>query len=188
MFSNAVVSQTRAQDSATLKSLYNNTDGPNWNNNQNWNSGSLDQWHGVNLKNNLVWDIILPNNGLKNNIPAFGIVNHALGFVNLSNNEIESIPATIVCDSLFVDGNNLTFSDLVPYKSMVNGFQYANQDSVENRTAMLGSHRGTITLETTTDNSVSGIQYQWYKNGIEISGAHNSKLDFDCLIPSDAGT
>ncbi|MDA8885999.1 hypothetical protein OAD66_04620 [Bacteroidia bacterium] len=53
LVSNVVVSQTRSQDSSTLKALYNNTDGPNWNNNENWNSGSLNQWFGISLKNRL---------------------------------------------------------------------------------------------------------------------------------------
>ena len=43
------VEGTNAQDSLALVALYNSTDGPNWTDNSNWLSGTVDSWYGVNL-------------------------------------------------------------------------------------------------------------------------------------------
>ncbi|PCJ67601.1 MAG: hypothetical protein COA58_00250 [Bacteroidetes bacterium] len=186
-FTTLAVGQTRAQDSLALRSLYTATDGSNWLDDNNWNTGPINSWNGISLKTNLVWDIILPNNNLKGSISSSSFpVGHLLGTVNLENNQIEDIPNNIDADVIILNGNRLTFQDLYPYKGKTD-FEYINQDSVEMEVNIFAIHRGQLTLETLTDNGLSDIQYQWYRNDQELSGETNSELIFKCILPSQAG-
>jgi gliding motility-associated-like protein len=179
--------QTRAQDSLALRSFYTVTEGNNWLDDNNWNTTSLNSWNGISLKANLVWDIILPNNNLRGSISSSDFpTNHALGTVNLSNNRIKGIPNNINAEKLFLSGNSLTFKHLYAYKNQ-SDLEYANQDSVEMKLTMFAMHRGQLVLETSTDTAVPNIAYQWYKNGQSLSGDTLAILDFDCILPSDAG-
>jgi gliding motility-associated-like protein len=187
LLANTVFGQTRTQDSLSLKSFYTATEGGQWLDDNNWNIGPLDYWHGISLENNLVWDVILPGNNLMGSITSSDFpTNHALGTVNLSDNHIDNIPDSINAESLNVGGNSLTFEDLYPYKGDT-AFRYANQDSVEMRLTVFAAHRGQLTLETTTDTAVPNIAYQWYKNGQLLVGDTMPSLDFYCVVPTTAG-
>ncbi len=183
-----VLGQSRSQDSLSLLSFYQNLEGDGWNNSENWKSFSLDKWYGVELQNDLIWNINLPNNNLNGSLKATDVPNHPFGTLNLSNNNLSGLPSVIPADSLYVDGNALTFTHLMPYSSRSLGFTYANQDSVEIPLNVIGLHRGEITLSTTTDAGLSGISYQWIKDGNELDGDTNRELKLRCLTLLNEGS
>jgi gliding motility-associated-like protein len=187
LLANTVLGQTRAQDSLSLRSFYTVTEGGQWLDDNNWNIGPLDYWNGIALENNLVWDVVLPDNNLTGSITSSDFpTDHALGTVNLSDNHIDNIPDNINAEKLILSGNRLTFQHLYPYKNQ-SDLEYSDQDSVEMRLTVFATHRGQLTLETTTDNAVPNIAYQWYKNGQPLVGDTISTLDFDCVVPTTAG-
>ncbi len=57
-------------DSLALVALYNATDGPNWSNQENWLSGPIDTWYGVQVENGRVVSIDLSNNNLVGTLPS----------------------------------------------------------------------------------------------------------------------
>lgn len=59
------------QARSALAALYNATDGPNWNNNENWlTEAPLDQWHGVYTDcDGSVTELVLADNGLTGSVP-----------------------------------------------------------------------------------------------------------------------
>ncbi len=67
-----IVETVGASDRDILNALYDATDGPNWNNNDNWKSDEpLNTWHGVYTDNDgRVYEISLARNGLSGTIPA----------------------------------------------------------------------------------------------------------------------
>jgi len=59
----------RAADSLLLVSIYNAMDGDNWTNNSGWKTSSLENWHGVTIKDDRVAGIAMENNNLSGEIP-----------------------------------------------------------------------------------------------------------------------
>ena len=180
--------QTRAQDSSALVNFYNKTSGDTWTNKTGWKTGSINTWFGINLKTNLVWNIILPSNGLKGNLGLSDLPNHPLGKIDLRGNKLTSFPSGgLSIDTLFLAGNRLTFSHLIPYAGMGNRLKYTGQDSIEQNMTVFGQQRNQVTLSVNTDRSVSGMVFKWYKNGVEIPGAASPDLILKCLTSANAG-
>ena len=84
------------QDSLALVALYNSTNGPNWTNNDNWLSGPLNTWYGIELNDsNRVSVINLTENNLQEVLPEEIGQLSALTELLLSNNYlVEAIPQT----------------------------------------------------------------------------------------------
>lgn len=62
--------QVNKQDSLALVDLYNNTNGPEWNNHKNWLKGPVKNWYGITIENKRVTKISLYSNNLKGVIPS----------------------------------------------------------------------------------------------------------------------
>ena len=59
-----------AQDSLALVSLYNSTGGNAWTRKDNWLTGRVETWYGIQMAGNRVGGVILPSNNLNGNLPA----------------------------------------------------------------------------------------------------------------------
>ncbi len=69
--SNLVHAQVSPAERTALIALYNATDGPNWNNNTNWNTAStVDTWYGITVVGSHVTAIDIQGNNLTGMIPA----------------------------------------------------------------------------------------------------------------------
>lgn len=93
--------QVLATDSTALVDFYNATDGPNWTDNSNWLTGTVDTWFGIETDTIdaqiRVNRIQLPSNNLVGVIPAsIDSLDKVAGDFDLSNNKLSgSIPAGI---------------------------------------------------------------------------------------------
>lgn len=102
----------RQQDSLALVALYHATNGDNWTRNDNWLTGPLDTWYGIDANNygvRLVW---LRSNNLTGHIPSeigtLGTKHLNLGYNKLSGSipfEMGNMPRL---DSLGLANNNLS--------------------------------------------------------------------------------
>jgi len=88
--------QVNVQDSLALVDLYNSTDGPHWFRNQNWKSGPVSTWAGIEVTNNRVTLIQMGKNNLRGNIPStIGNLSN-LQRMDLNTNQLNgSIPPSI---------------------------------------------------------------------------------------------
>src|SRR5678810_1485540 len=67
---NFSTAQVDLNDSLALVDLYNSTDGPHWKNNSGWLSGPIQNWYGITVYLNRVFQILLPGNNLKGKMPS----------------------------------------------------------------------------------------------------------------------
>src|SRR6266536_929727 len=93
---NTSKAQVNVQDSLALVDLYNSTDGPHWFRNQNWKSGPVSTWAGIEVTNNRVTLIQMGKNNLRGNIPStIGNLSN-LQRMDLNTNQLNgSIPPSI---------------------------------------------------------------------------------------------
>ena len=105
-------------DRAALIALYNATDGPNWDDNANWNTSEpLDFWHGIDTDPDIdgrVTSLKQKNNGLRGTLPAaLGNLSNLI-YLNLWGNQLTgAIPSQI--------GNLSNLETLVLYRNTLSG-------------------------------------------------------------------
>ncbi len=84
---------------AALEAFYNSTNGPNWNNNTNWLSGStiedMENWYGIKTRDGDVYELYIRYNNLDGHIPPEFCQLDYLNYVSLEGNKIKSIPDEI---------------------------------------------------------------------------------------------
>ena len=188
------------QDSLALVSLYNNTIGGNWINNDGWLSGSLNSWLGVTLHNGRVTEINLPENNLAGIIPQDLIYADSLldldlssnsiadtlpsslttlsfiSSINVAENDLTSIPSfssTATLQTLNVSANKLQFGDLENNLG-IGTFSYASQDSISSYRDTLIDRDANISFGF--DVSGANNLYQWYKDDEVIANASGDDL------------
>lgn len=167
-------------DSLALVALYNSTGGTQWTNKTGWLSSTIDTWFGVTVNGQSITAIELPNNNLTGPVadPLVDIL--SLQTVNLSANRITSIPDFTLnpeVSSLNVSDNQLDFASLEP-NAAVTGINYFIQTDIGTPTdneIPVGSP-----YEFSLPAQGQNGQYQWRRNGQDITGATSATY----LIPS----
>ena len=130
-------------------------------------------------------------------------VNFNLSFINLNDNQFDSLPP-LTCQRflLSVKNNKLTFDDILPNLTYVNSagqncvtdFQYtitgyAPQDSIGTDKTIIATIGSTITVDDLKiDAGIADNDYQWYRNGsIYGSVLHSNKLVIPNFTAADTG-
>ena len=146
-------------DRAALIALYNATDGPNWDDNANWNTSEpLDFWHGIDTDPDIdgrVTSLKQKNNGLRGTLPAaLGNLSNLI-YLNLWGNQLTgAIPSQI--------GSLSNLETLVLYRNTLSGqipAALGNLASLEatralrEQTERAGPHRSGKPLQTTYNES-----------------------------------
>jgi gliding motility-associated-like protein len=131
-------------------------------------------------------------------------VNFNLSFINLNENQFDSLPP-LSSQRFFlsVKNNKLTFDDLLPNMTYLNStgqncvtdYQYsiggyAPQDSIGTEKMIIATVGSTITIdELKIDGAITDNSYQWYKNGVAYGAPlRNNKLIIPNFPASDTGT
>ncbi len=91
---------------------------------------------------------------------------------------------------LIFQGNNFVFSNFESehstYQSITTVYTYSPQSKVDQEETLSVAENGTITLTSTALTSPNN-SYQWFKDGVAISGATNKDYVITSAAPSDAG-
>jgi Leucine-rich repeat (LRR) protein len=100
-------------DSLALVALYNATNGPDWINNENWLTGPVNNWYGIQANECNVLKIELEENNLNGTLPPELFTLEQLDILSLSSNNLSGeIPSEIgnltSLYQLYFDGNKLT--------------------------------------------------------------------------------
>jgi hypothetical protein len=133
--SKSIFAQVTEGDSLALVELYDSTDGDNWDDNTNWNSGPVGTWYGVTVGSTRVIQLALADNNLVGSIPSSIGNLSSLEYLYLDNNQITgSIPPEIgnlsSLVSLHLDNNQITGSippEIGNLSSLIILYLYNNQ-------------------------------------------------------------
>lgn len=158
-------------DSLALVALYNSTGGTSWTTKTNWLTGDISTWAGVTVTGQNITALNLSSNNLTGAVPDPLVDIVALQSINLSANNILSIPdftANKQLTTLDVSGNKLDFNSLEPNAS-VPGIVYNNQ-------AVLGTPKDSLVAVGSAFDFIvnaggQSSQYQWKRNGLPVAGA-----------------
>jgi hypothetical protein len=176
------------RDRLVLTELYNNTGGPNWTNSTNWTTDDVSTWFGVTVTDNRVTALNLPNNNLTGDLPATLGDLRRLTAIDLSNNQLSSLPPLtniIALATLNVSNNKLDFGDLEPNIG-IGSMVYAPQKAIGTGK----DERLPVNTAYTLDVQVGGSanSYQWYLNGVAVPGATSSQLPLAALRYENMGS
>ena len=181
--------QVSTRDSLALVSLYSSTTGTQWSTSTNWLHGNVGSWYGIGIGGGRVIRIILPNNNLSGAV-SDSIANlDSLKRIDLSGNNLTAFPAlTGHLDSLSLQGNALTFKDLVPNKTHTDSFYYAPQDSADVAIDTTVVEQTSVSLKALVDyNPLIGDSYHWYKGSTSIVTSASNTYTITCMDSSQAG-
>ncbi|HYG03600.1 MAG TPA: T9SS type A sorting domain-containing protein [Chryseosolibacter sp.] len=163
--------QVSAADSLALIAFYNSLNGDAWTNNSNWTTAYVEDWHGVTVDNFKVTALELPSNNLEGDVPEEITSLPDLQTLNLSSNNIQSIPALTTMTALSsvnVSDNSLEFGSLEPNMSL-ESFLYDDQEQLGTAETLEVQAGTSPSLNVATSGSAN--TYQWYFNGEPIAQA-----------------
>ncbi|MEQ8688966.1 MAG: T9SS type A sorting domain-containing protein [Imperialibacter sp.] len=160
------------RDRLLLEELYNSTSGDNWINNSGWNTADLSSWFGITVTSDRVSGIDLAANNLSGDLPGFLGDMRKLTSIDLSVNEITSLPvlANIIQLTLLnVSDNRLQFDDLEPninISSLVYSPQKLAGVMLEELVPVGADYILGVSIGGTANS------YQWFRGGVEVEGGN----------------
>ncbi len=201
-------------DSLSLSAIYNSTNGSNWTDKTNWNTGPVNSWFGVGTTGNRVSSLVLSNNGLFGELPPevgnlTGLtildmntnvlfdrvpesINNLINLtsLDLSKNSLIDLPDLSQLTSLtFLDisENSLYFKDIIPNLG-IGGFIYIPQHEFS---IGLGGYSFPEAQQVffSALNSVgfAGNEYNWFKDGLPLVGENAIAISFPAVTSTDVG-
>jgi Leucine-rich repeat (LRR) protein len=177
------------RDSIALLLLYEKTNGDSWTNKANWLTTPLGSgtWAGVSVANNRVTALDLSANNLAGGVPASIADIENLQAINLSNNQITSLPdlsSMALLTSLNVSVNKLDFGSLEPNVA-IPGFVYSSQAILGTTSTVYLAAGDSYTFDATSPGLNN--QYQWKHNGSNVTGATQSILQIPSIARDNMG-
>ena len=132
----------------------------------------------------------LGNNQFTGDAPSAIANLNALRELYLHNNRLVNLPvvtAIAALDTLFIQGNRLTFEDIEPnLVTVIDSILYAPQDSVgsPSDTTLLAGAKLALRVNVGGSNN----QYQWLKDGAPIAGANSDAHTISVATSNDVGS
>lgn len=187
-----------------LQALYNDTDGPNWTTNTNWEATAphgetnVSTWHGITTAiingGKHVKDIYLASNKLEGTLPA-NLSNLSqveyLGFnSNKLTGDVPDMTGVSSLQTFYISTNKYHFGDFedeyLAYQSLETPFTYCyyyNQAQVSENDTATKAFGESITLTVNVRGAFN--EYQWFKQGSPISGSNSPSLQISNLTSTD---
>ncbi|MBV6644321.1 MAG: cadherin domain-containing protein [Cyclobacteriaceae bacterium] len=179
---------TLKRDSVALVDLFTDNGGSSWQGIQNWTTGDLASWTGLEIVGDRVTGLDLSGAGVTGNLPESFIDITGLVDIDLSNNEITGLPDISgfpVLNTLNLSDNRLPFAELLKNDGSYD-FTYSPQKTLGievNDTIAAGSNR--VLLANVAG---EGNTYQWSFGGQSIAGATDSSYTIQALDFFTMGT
>ena len=145
--------------------------------------------------------INLGDNNFSGELPSTLVNWSNINSIDIRNNEFEgdipdftsiltAVPSGSNGESLEINGNKFQFGDFedefTHYDQQIAGFFYIPQAKVNDAQSLTSCSGSTITLSTVVSGRAN--VYQWFKNGVAISGATAANLVLNSLTATDSGT
>jgi hypothetical protein len=119
---------------------------------------------------------------------------HEFFYLDARNNDLSSLPdvtQTKLVDQssqLYVQGNHLTFEDLIPLATLPRvGVSYSPQSLPNEQSSFTPSVGQSFVLDIGVDKGVVGNTYTWYKDGVVVRTTQADTLFFESIASSDSG-
>ncbi len=139
------------------------------------------------------------NNDFTGTVPTFNP--SVLQLLACGGNNLDSLPDLTYISTwglegnpnvFYIQGNRLTFDDVLPNMPIINAFPaasgYAPQDSIYSDTLITRLVGQSLTIDLGIDAGISTNQYQWFHNGNLLAPIiGNNKLIFNALTVLDTG-
>lgn len=176
---------------SALTTLYNATEGPDWDTNTGWTTApDLDDWFGVTTNaQGQVTLLNLSDNNLVGEVPnAFADLANATS-IDLSENLLTDLPDLSGITGLInldISQNNLLFDAILP-NADISGVDYAPQNAFGETASLTANVVDPITLTTGADFNAAGNVYTWKLDATVIPGATSADYAIASLLPEDAG-
>lgn len=156
----------------------------------------------INLRDNYLSGVVSPsianltnltklylyNDSLSGEFPSINSLSN-LTDIRINNNMFTDFPdisSLTTVQYLYMEDNSFTFEDIEPNIGIASTkFTYSPQDSVGNTQSQTLNEGDTAIMISTVGGSAN--QYQWYKDGVIISGATNDTLLLKGVTSSDNG-
>ncbi len=176
------------RDSTALVSLYDNLNGVNWPNQENWLSGTVGSWQGVVVSDDKVVGLNLAGNNLSGTVPSDLLEIDQLDSLNLSGNAIVGLPVLTSLSSatkINISENNIDFGDLEGNESIESILTYSPQANLTDDRELL-TEIGEQAVFTVAEES-TGASYQWQRDEVDIDGETSLSLTVDDTQFDDEG-
>ncbi|MEQ9302940.1 MAG: hypothetical protein RJQ14_03425, partial [Marinoscillum sp.] len=169
------------RDSIALRTIYNNMGGANWTADLNWTTDPITAWDSITITADRVVEVSLRESNMTGTLPRIVRDITSLESLNLSGNEITSIPNMSQMPNLGlfdVSLNRLGFAEIIPNLTIDN-FNYDPQQA-------LGAPSFDIIPVGTSHGfgvkvSGNGNAYQWSLNNATIPGAEHDTFSIESI-------
>ncbi|WP_167607388.1 T9SS type A sorting domain-containing protein [Maribellus sediminis] len=194
---NAAVKEVPFSEYKALEDLYYSTVGSSWKNNSNWLdtiNNSIDDWYGVTVENGHVTRLELSGNNLQEYIFENEVQLPYLQILDLSNNLIDganfnSLDSLMNLSEIHVENNVLLFRQIRQLLNLPNTdvVTYIPQGKIGIAQKIELEEREVLELSFNPYIYSEDDQFQWYKNGVAISGAQSGSYQKSAAEETDTG-
>ncbi|MBN2103269.1 T9SS type A sorting domain-containing protein, partial [bacterium] len=132
--------------------------------------------------------LYLQSNDLEGAVPNSFTNLNELEWLRISYNHLDELPdlsSISTLTQLSAAGNQFTFEDIEPNVGIAD-FTYTPQDSVGEKKDTTVTEDENLTLFITVGGSAN--QYQWFKDGVEITDSDSSVYEIESIALSDSGS
>lgn len=180
--------QIPIEEYKTLEELYYSTVGDSWTNNTNWLDTvnvSVADWYGITVSNGHVTKIELSNNNLNEYVFVNTVYLSELEILDLSNNLIDGanfnsldslakLTKLNIANNKFLTQHIVALLNLPYYKNFADNLEYAPQARFGSKQEVTFEEGGLLEMTVDPFYISDNDQFQWYKDGVVLSGENYS--------------